>query len=87
MSKAISILDKEYLQWVQELCKRYRQSQIKAAVKVNTEQLKFYWALGRDIVTLKAESRWGSKFLANLSRDLKELSLRLLVSLLRICCT
>ena len=73
MNKTISILDKEYLQWVQNLCKRYQQSQIRAAVKVNTEQLKFYWALGRDIVTLKAESRWGSKFLANLSRDLKEL--------------
>ena len=42
MNKPISILDKDYLQWVKELCKRYRQSQIKAAVKVNTEMLKFY---------------------------------------------
>ena len=72
MNKPISILDKEYLQWVKELCKRYRQSQIKAAVKVNTEMLKFYWELGRDIVALKAETRWGSKFFKNLSRDLKE---------------
>ena len=72
MDKPISILDKDYLQWVKGLCKRYRQSQIKAAVKVNTEMLKFYWSLGRDIVTLKAEDRWGSKFFHNLSRDLKE---------------
>ena len=72
MNKPISILDKDYLQWVNELCMRYRQSQIKAAVKVNTEMLKFYWNLGRDIVTLKAEDRWGSKFFHNLSRDLKE---------------
>lgn len=72
MNKPINILDKDYLQWVNELCKRYRQSQVKAAVKVNTEMLKFYWSLGRDIVALKAEARWGSKFLANLSRDLKE---------------
>lgn len=35
MSKFISILDKDYVPWVQDLCKRYRQSQIKAAVKVN----------------------------------------------------
>ena len=34
--------------------------------------LKFYWSLGRDIVALKAETRWGSKFFKNLSRDLKE---------------
>lgn len=74
MNKPISILDKEYLQWVKELSKRYRQSQIKAAVKVNTEMLKFYWSLGRDIVALKAEARWGSKFFVNLSRDLKELN-------------
>ena len=72
MNKPINILDKDYLQWVKELCKRYRQSQIKAAVKVNTEMLKFYWSLGRDIVALKAETRWGSKFFKNLSRDLKE---------------
>lgn len=72
MNKPINILDKDYLQWVSELSKRYRQSQVKAAIKVNTEMLKFYWSLGRDIVALKAEVRWGSKFLANLSRDLKE---------------
>ncbi len=43
-------------------------------MKVNTEMLKFYWSLGRDIVALKAEARWGSKFFVNLSRDLKELN-------------
>ena len=72
MNKPINILDKDYLQWVGELSKRYRQSQVKAAVKVNTEMLKFYWSLGRDIVALKAEMRWGSKFFQNLSSDLKE---------------
>ena len=72
MNKPINILDNDYLQWVSELSKRYRQSQVKAAIKVNTEMLKFYWSLGRDIIALKAEVRWGSKFLANLSRDLKE---------------
>ena len=28
--------------------------------------------MGRDIVALKAEARWGSKFYKNLSKDLKE---------------
>lgn len=57
MNKSINILDKEYLQWVKDLCGRYRQSQIKAAVKVNVEQLKFNWLLGRDIVELHVEER------------------------------
>lgn len=73
MDKSISILDKDYLQWVQELCKRYRQSQIKAAMHVNKEMLRFYWDLGRDIVGREEENRYGSKFYATLSRDLRHL--------------
>lgn len=72
MSKSINILDNDYLQWIQALCKRYRQSQIKAATSVNSEMLRFYWSVGQDIVSLKAESRWGDKFMKTLSRDLKE---------------
>ena len=41
MSKSISILDKDYLQWVDELIKRYQACQVRAAVKVNAEQLRF----------------------------------------------
>lgn len=74
MGKSISILDKDYVQWVKELSSRYRRSQIKAAVKVNEEMLRFYWGLGRDITEMKAESRWGSGFMKNLSKDLKELN-------------
>lgn len=69
----ITITDTSYTQWVEQLSQRYRQSQLKAAVKVNREMLRFYWSLGRDIVALKAEARWGSKFMKNLSRDLKHM--------------
>ncbi len=72
MSKSISILDKEYLQWIRDLSSRYRNSQIKAAVKVNQEMMRFYWELGHDIVAMQAEHRWGSKFMEKLSHDLKE---------------
>lgn len=41
---------------------------------MNREMLRFYWDLGRDICTMKAESRWGSKFMINLSRDLKAMN-------------
>ena len=49
----------------------YKHSQIKAATHVNSEMLQFYWSLGKDIVTLHAESRWGEKFFVNLSSDLR----------------
>ena len=50
MSKDITIIDSQYKEWIADLSKRYRQHQVKAAVKVNTEMLRFYWSLGRDIV-------------------------------------
>lgn len=34
MSKGLTIIDKDYTQWVENLSVRYRQSQIKAAVRV-----------------------------------------------------
>ena len=71
MVKPISILDKDYSQWLKDLSSRYRRSQIKAAVKVNQEMLQFYWELGRDIVERDAENKYGSAFYATLSRDLK----------------
>jgi predicted nuclease of restriction endonuclease-like (RecB) superfamily len=69
--KSISILDEDYIQWVKELCKRYRQSQIKAAVKVNTVVLHFYWELGKDIANRQSENKYGGSFYATLSRDLR----------------
>ena len=54
MSKLIKT-DNEYKEWIGELKQRIRQSQIKAAVKVNTELLKLYWSIGGDIVRLKAD--------------------------------
>ena len=38
----IKQIDIEYKEWVKELSKRYKQSQIKAAVKVNRELLLFF---------------------------------------------
>lgn len=70
--KTISVLDKDYVQWVKSLVVRYRQSQIKAAVRVNAEQLKFNWLLGREIVELKVEERWGEGVIEKLSKDLKK---------------
>ncbi|HPX75045.1 MAG TPA: DUF1016 N-terminal domain-containing protein [Bacteroidales bacterium] len=71
MSKLIRI-NEEYAGWIKDLSLRFRQSQIKAAVKVNGELLKFYWELGRDIVEKQVESKWGEGFFKNLSMDLQE---------------
>lgn len=71
MDKSIGILDKDYALWINDLVKRYRGSQIKAAIKVNRELLGYYWELGKDIEEKQVENKYGSKFYATLSRDLR----------------
>ena len=65
------LADKEYVEWLADLKRRYRQSQLRAAVKANNEILEYYWNLGRDIVAKKAESKWGSGFFNQLSLDMR----------------
>ena len=64
-------LDTEYAEWIAEVKHRYRSAQVKAAVKVNSEKLLFNWQLGRDLVVKKAEERWGSGVVEQVSLDLK----------------
>lgn len=64
-------LDKEYIQWIYDIKQRFRAAQIKAAVKVNSEQLLFNWQLGRDLAERKAEEKWGSGIVEQVSLDLQ----------------
>ena len=65
--------DKEYVQWLSELKQRFQSSQAKAAIRVNTAMLEYYWSLGRDIVQKQAESKWGSGFFNQLSHDMRNM--------------
>ncbi|MCD8202753.1 MAG: PDDEXK nuclease domain-containing protein [Prevotella sp.] len=72
MNTNITITDGDYKKWVKDLALRYRRSQIKAAVKINTEQLWYNWRLGKDIVEMNVEQRWGERVIGQLSNDLRE---------------
>ena len=63
-------LDSDYVNWIHDVKQRYISTQIKAAVKVNTERLYFNWQLGRDLVERKAEEKWGKGIVEQLSLDL-----------------
>lgn len=65
------ILNEAYYLWINELKQRVRQSQIKAAVKVNQILLQLYWSIGKDIVTQDAETKWGNGTIEQLSTDLR----------------
>lgn len=64
-------LDKEYAVWIHDIKQRFRNAQIKSAVKVNSEQLLFNWQLGRDLVMRKAEEKWGNGIVEQVSLDLQ----------------
>ena len=61
----------DYFSWIGELKKRYRATQIKAAVSVNTALLEFYWSLGKDISERYPGKKRNAHFFAELSADLK----------------
>jgi predicted nuclease of restriction endonuclease-like (RecB) superfamily len=61
----------DYKAWLKDLKLRIRQSQIKAAVRVNNEMIELYWSIGADIVAKQAESVWGSGVIKQLSADLR----------------
>lgn len=68
--KSKLVLTKEYKTWLAELKQKVRNAQLKAAVKVNSEMLLFYWELGADIVVKQAKSKWGEGLIDQLSKDL-----------------
>ncbi len=65
------ITETEYYNWIKQLKRKFQQTQIKSAVEVNSNLLRFYWDLGAEIVEKQEKTVWGSKFLDKLSTDLK----------------
>ena len=45
---------------------------LKAAVRVNTAMLEFYWSVGRDLVALRAEERWGTGVVKQFALDMRQ---------------
>ncbi len=66
------IADADYVLWLSDVKKRFRESQARATIKVNSEMLEFYWSIGRDLVTLRAESRWGAGVVKQFAFDMRE---------------
>ena len=47
-------IDKDYIEWLKHVKKRFKNTQIKASIKVNDELLRFYWSIGKDIVNMQS---------------------------------
>ena len=72
-NKNSATMPRGYATWIADLKKRYRATQIKAAVAVNSALIEFYWELGRDIAEKYVGAKiYGAAFFQHLSADLKE---------------
>ncbi len=72
--------DVDYLAWLVEPNDRYRTTQIKAVVKVNSQQFLFKWQLERDLVVRKVEEKWGNGIVEQISLDFSCPSVHLSIS-------
>ncbi len=66
------IKNQAYKYWLIELKATIKSSQIKAALAVNSQLILLYWDLGKQIVEKQENTNWGSGFIEQLSKDLKE---------------
>ena len=64
--------DKDYIEWLSDVKTRFRQCQIKASIRVNTTMLELYWSIGRDLVALRAEERWGAGVVKQFALDMRQ---------------
>lgn len=60
----------DFNSWVSQLKKDIRTTQIKAAIRVNSELLRLYWRMGADICEKQKSASWGDGWLRELSREL-----------------
>ena len=62
------MIDKHYVSVVESIKEQIRSAKHKAILNANKEMLILYWNIGR---TINENSTWGSKFLRNLSDEIK----------------
>ncbi len=65
-------INKEYIDWLKAIKDSVRKAQIKTALAANSSLIEFYWNLGREIFEKQQQAKWGSNFLDQLSKDLRQ---------------
>lgn len=66
------LVDTKFKNWVENLSQNYKKAQIKAAIHVNSELIKFYYELGEEISKTSFKASYGNKFFDLLSIELKK---------------
>ncbi len=62
----------DFKAWIEPIKQQIKQAQIKAALSVNKEMIALYWFLGENINIQQKNAKWGSAFIEQTSKELRE---------------
>lgn len=73
MSDITTILsnNEEYKQLINSLLQRIKQTRMQTAIGVNSQLIKLYWSIGKDIVKMQENNAYGDALVYQLSEDLQ----------------
>ena len=63
--------DKFYQSLLAEIKGRLKKAQLRAAIVVNHELIKFYWDIGKLMIESQERAKWGNKLFEALAKDLR----------------
>ena len=64
--------DQEYKDFLIDIKQKIQEAQTKAIIAVNTELIKLYWLIGKEIIARQTMVGWGAKVIGQLSKDIKK---------------
>ena len=64
-------LPTNYKSFLEEIKKRIRSAQLKAAISVNKELIQLYWSIGKDLVERQEKESWGTKIIERFGKDIQ----------------
>jgi predicted nuclease of restriction endonuclease-like (RecB) superfamily len=65
------LIDEDYAHLLCDLKHKIKTAQLKAHRAVNTELILLYWSIGKELLQRQKVEAWGSKYLEQISKDLK----------------
>ena len=69
--KDTSLTNQEYYDWIKSLKSTIRSAKNKVALSINTQLIKLYWHLGKEITSKIDSAKWGSGVINDIATDLK----------------
>lgn len=72
VKKSTNMSTKTYTAFIELIRTKVQHAQLKAALSVNSELIKLYWEIGKDIVEKQKDEGWGAGVIEKIEKDLQK---------------